>query len=80
MRSLELSVLHGATALLSKAQPRIHCEIGDDASFDLLKSYGYTMFDADSPLADRRQLDWPAYNTIALPNPWPVPEVPSLHA
>jgi FkbM family methyltransferase len=68
VEGLELSVLRGATTVLTEARPRIHCEIRTDPAFDLLKSYGYALFDADQPMLARRALERRAYNTVALPS------------
>lgn len=66
----ELGCLRGATVLLAEVRPRILCEVGRDAAAavgELLGRHGYQLFDAAAASGERRPLDSPAWNTLALP-------------
>lgn len=66
----ELFCLRGADRLLSEVRPTILCEVSEATSREvgeLLASHGYALYDAASPPAERRRLDEPVWNTLAIP-------------
>ena len=67
VKSLELAVLQGAHRILTEIRPRIHCEMSDNAPFELLQAAGYVLFNAEEPAATRKPLPSYAFNTLALP-------------
>ena len=68
VEDLEFAVLQGAREVLGTARPRIHCEMSSNDSFNLLREQGYTMYDADRPVAARQPLQQHAFNTVAFPD------------
>jgi FkbM family methyltransferase len=67
----ELSVLHGARALLTQHKPVVVCEVSPERSrqvADLFHSHGYSLSDADVPSPQRRPLESAPWNTVALPD------------
>lgn len=66
----EVDCLHGSEQLLAEVRPTILCEItGENAgpAGELLRRHGYRLFDAAARAGERRPLDRPAWNTLALP-------------
>jgi len=66
----ELLCLRGAGRLLREVRPVVLCEIGEEnarEAGDLLRGYGYKLFDAAS-FPDGPPIDQPAWNTLALPD------------
>jgi len=65
----ELLCLRGAGRLLGEIRPALLCEVGEENGRevgDLLRSHGYTMFDAATSPGGG-PIDQPAWNTLALP-------------
>jgi len=68
VEGFEIEVLKGGSRVLS-LHPKLHCEVGDRNTVEvtrILKSYGYSLFDAEAPRNRRKPLDRASYNTIAL--------------
>jgi FkbM family methyltransferase len=66
----ETLCLQGAGRLLAEVRPAVLCEVAEENSGavgDLLRSRGYTLFDAAEAAEIRRPLAAPAWNTLALP-------------
>jgi FkbM family methyltransferase len=62
----ELLFLRGAARLLREVRPVLLCEVTEENAGEagaLLRGHGYSLFDA----TDRRPLDRPSWNTLALP-------------
>jgi len=67
----EAWALRGAQRVLGEARPRLLLEVYEenaDEVGDLLRDYGYRLFDAEARLEDRTPLTRPAFNTLALPS------------
>jgi FkbM family methyltransferase len=65
----ELEVLEGASDLLKRKGPVIICEVSSEHSkrvTDLLKRFGYKIYDADTQRAERRELVTASWNTVAI--------------
>lgn len=68
----EMLALGGATRLLSETRPRIFCEVTAENSGPagaLFASFGYEVFDASVPAAERSPLESAPWNTFAVPRP-----------
>lgn len=66
----EFEVLSGAVGLLEQKRPVILCEVCSERSqavTALLQDHGYRIYDADTPKAQRKELDRAPWNTIAVP-------------
>ena len=66
----ELLCLRGAARLLREVRPVLLCEVTAENAGEagtLLRGHGYTLFDAATAPGQRRPLDRPAWNTLALP-------------
>jgi len=66
----ELLCLRGAARLLREIRPVLFCEVAKENADEvgrLLSDHRYRMFDAGTPDGQRRPLDRPAWNTLALP-------------
>jgi FkbM family methyltransferase len=66
----ELLCLLGAARLLREVRPVLLCEVTEENAGEvgaLLRGHGYTLFDAATAPGQRRPLDRPAWNTLALP-------------
>jgi FkbM family methyltransferase len=64
----EEKVLKGATKMLATVQPRIFVEVYPCSKFkvtEILKGYGYKLYDAGIDPERREPLDFAVYNTIA---------------
>ena len=67
----ELEVLRGASRLLTEARPVLACEVSGQVRREvgeLLRECGYTLHDLTASPTDRRPLDAPPFDTLALPN------------
>jgi hypothetical protein len=66
----ELLCLRGAAELLRGAKPVLLCEVdarNRQPVGELLRAAGYQLFDAETEPVERRPLEEPAWNTLALP-------------
>jgi FkbM family methyltransferase len=67
----ERFVLEGGRRVFSEVRPLLLCEVHGGESADevvkILRAHDYVLFDADVPASERRQLDKPAWNTLAAP-------------
>ena len=66
----EVDCLRGAERVLAEVGPVILCEVSREnagPAGELLGRHGYRLFDAAAPAGERRPLDRPAWNTLALP-------------
>ena len=64
----EYQVLKGAHQVLSQVRPLIICEVSSENAVrvgELLRSYGYELFDLDKSKNARRPLSVPSFNTLA---------------
>jgi hypothetical protein len=65
----ELEVIRGGLELLKSKKPVVLCEVGADSSLEVtecFKSIGYTLYDGESPLRERRELAAAPWSTIAI--------------
>jgi FkbM family methyltransferase len=70
VESAEHYVLQGAQKILSQIQPTILCEVhsaNQRMVGEFLRSHGYTLIDLDVSRADRKSIEWPSFNTLAIP-------------
>jgi FkbM family methyltransferase len=70
VEGMEHRVLAGATELLTKARPRIWCEVlpcNASATANILRAAGYDIFNAKNPPAERTTLAKAAWDTLAIP-------------
>ncbi len=68
----ELLALRGATKLLTDVRPRIFCEVTAENAGPagaLFAAFGYDVFDASVPAANRSPLEVAPWNTLAIPRP-----------
>ena len=66
----ELLCLRGAERLLREVRPVLICEVSEENAGEagaILRRHGYTLFDAAAPPEQRRSLEQPVWNTLALP-------------
>lgn len=66
----ELLCLRGAERLLREVRPVVICEVSEENAAEagaILHRHGYTLFDAAAPPEERRPLERPVWNTLALP-------------
>ena len=66
----ELEVLQGGLNLISHHRPIIMCEVHSKNSqdvYNILTSFGYRLFDADTTPDMRKELTRSVWNTLALP-------------
>lgn len=66
----ESLVLEGAARVLRELRARLLVEVDPSQSAEVgrrLRAAGYRVFDADLPAAERRELEIPAWNTLAIP-------------
>jgi FkbM family methyltransferase len=67
-------MLRGAKKLFTEIRPTLAIEVLPDNPEnprkvgELLHEYGYKLYDAERPPAERVELPLPAYNTLAVPN------------
>jgi FkbM family methyltransferase len=65
----ELNVFRGAVRLLESKRPTLIFESSERSRVEvtsLLRNLGYTLYDCDSPINDRRPLPQAVYNTLAI--------------
>ena len=70
VEGFEVEVLHGASKILTEIKPRILCEVSEESVQEvglIFKNNHYQMYDAELPQEKRLSLDYPTWNTIALP-------------
>jgi len=66
----EVLALRGGQRVLGEVRPRLRLEVYEENAGDVgdvLRRYGYRLFDAEARPEDRTPLSRPAYNTLALP-------------
>lgn len=71
VESAEHYVLQGARRLLSETQPTILCEVASANQKivgDSLRSNGYRLIDLDVAKGERKTLELPSFNTLAIPS------------
>lgn len=67
----EAACLRGAERLLAEARPKLLCEVTDANGAEvgaILARHRYRLFDAAAPPDERRELDRPVWNTLAIPD------------